>query len=169
MSHISTQKRMALCDFVTHINELAVSLEKQKGRNMKEEHEKLIEHIVSKFKEDPNGKMHKQVFAIFIEDAELRELISNILVKDLKFIDDIDSQLYRINLNGYSFTSFQDIRDKELAKELMEKIEYEKSLIDLELSKKILKEYPYTKWAARIGLFIAFALALKELYILLKK
>lgn len=90
---------------------------------MKEEHEKLIEDIISKFKEDPNGKMHKQVFAIFIEDAELRELISSILIKNLKFIDDVDNQLYRINLNGYSFTSFQDIRDKELAKELKEKLE----------------------------------------------
>ena len=48
-------------------------------------------------------------------------------------------------------------------------IEFEKSKIDLALSKKMLKEYPYTKWLARIGAFIGIVLGLKELGILLKK
>lgn len=49
-----------------------------------------------------------------------------------------------------------------------ERIEFEKSKIDLELAQKMLKEFPKTKQFARIGLFIAIVLALKELYILLK-
>jgi hypothetical protein len=43
-----------------------------------------------------------------------------------------------------------------------------KTNTDLELAEKTLKEFPKTKWFARIGLFIAIVLALKELYILLK-
>ena len=46
---------------------------------------------------------------------------------------------------------------------------WEKSKIDLELAQKMLKEFPKTKQFARIGLFIAIVLALKELYILLKQ
>ena len=48
-----------------------------------------------------------------------------------------------------------------------EKIEFEKSKIDLELAKKMLKEFPKTKWFARIGFIIAIVLMLKELYILI--
>ena len=43
-----------------------------------------------------------------------------------------------------------------------------KTNTDLELAEKTLKEFPKTKWFARIGLFIAIVLALKELYILIK-
>lgn len=42
----------------------------------------------------------------------------------------------------------------------------EKEETDLILAKKMLKEFPKTKWFARIGLLIAIGLALKELYIL---
>ena len=44
-----------------------------------------------------------------------------------------------------------------------------KSDTDLKLAEKTLKEFPKTKWLARIGLLIAIVLALKELYILLKQ
>ena len=49
-----------------------------------------------------------------------------------------------------------------------DRIEFEKSKIDLVLAKKMLKEYPYTKWFARIGAFIGILLGLKELGILIK-
>ena len=49
-----------------------------------------------------------------------------------------------------------------------DRIELRKNEIDLDLAEKMLKEFPKTKWFARIGLFIAIVLALKELYILLK-
>ncbi|MDI1304354.1 MAG: hypothetical protein PSX42_05840 [bacterium] len=44
-----------------------------------------------------------------------------------------------------------------------ERIEFEKSKIDLELSKKMLKEFPKTKWFARIGFVIAIILAVLEI------
>ena len=49
-----------------------------------------------------------------------------------------------------------------------ERIEFEKSKTDLMLAKKMLKEFPKTKLIARISIFIAVLLALKELYILVK-
>jgi predicted transcriptional regulator len=49
-----------------------------------------------------------------------------------------------------------------------ERIEFEKSKTDLILAKKMLKEFPKTKLIARISIFIAVLLALKELYILVK-
>lgn len=57
--------------------------------------------------------------------------------------------------------------EKQKAEE-KEIIEFEKSKVDLELAKKTLKEFPRTKWFARIGFVIAVVLALKELYMLLK-
>ncbi|WP_157687526.1 hypothetical protein [Pedobacter psychrophilus] len=42
-------------------------------------------------------------------------------------------------------------------------LDFEKSKTDLELAKKLLKEYPYTKWFARISLFIGIGLGLLEL------
>lgn len=48
------------------------------------------------------------------------------------------------------------ISEKEL-------LDFEKSKVDLELAKKMLKEYPYTKWFARIGFVIALILMLLEM------
>ena len=52
---------------------------------------------------------------------------------------------------------------EQFKKKEREDIEFEKTKIDLELSKKMLKEYPKTKWFARVGAFIGIVLALKEL------
>ena len=51
----------------------------------------------------------------------------------------------------------------EIKKTETELITFEKSKIDLELSKKMLEEYPYTKWFARIGFVIALILAVLEI------
>lgn len=48
-------------------------------------------------------------------------------------------------------------------------LELNKLKVDLQLAEETLKEFPKTKWFARIGFFIAIVLALKELYILIKK
>ena len=44
-----------------------------------------------------------------------------------------------------------------------EKIEFEKSKIDLDLASKMLKDYNVTKWIARVGFFIALMLAVLEI------
>jgi len=64
------------------------------------------------------------------------------------------------------FTEIETQTKIELAKQLeKEQIEFDKSKIDLELAKRMLKDFPKTKWQARIGITIAIVLALKELYI----
>ena len=44
-----------------------------------------------------------------------------------------------------------------------EALDFEKSKVDLELAKKVLKEQPYTKWFARSGFAIAIILAVLEI------
>ena len=53
--------------------------------------------------------------------------------------------------------------DKTLYNFKKESIEFEKSKIDLELAQKMLKEYPCTKWFARIGFVIEIVLAVLEI------
>jgi len=97
---------------------------------------------------------------LFIQNIDFLER-NSLIVED----DNRDS-IYSITEKGEEFLT-QIIEEHKYVAE-KERIEFEKSKIDLELSKKMLKEFPKTKWFARIGLFIAIVLALKELYILLK-
>jgi len=46
-------------------------------------------------------------------------------------------------------------------------LEREQKRIDISLSEKTLKEFPKTKWIARIGFIIGVVLVIKELYLLL--
>jgi len=73
-------------------------------------------------------------------------------------------------LNQGGFTKIEENRNFELEKKnKREKFEFEKGKVDLELSKKMLEEFPKTKWFARIGFIIGILLLLKELYILIWK
>ena len=73
-------------------------------------------------------------------------------------------------LNQGGFTKIEENRNFELEKKnKRENFEFEKAKIDLELAKKMLKEFPKTKWFARIGFIIGILLLLKELYILIWK
>ncbi|MGP1994297.1 hypothetical protein D9V96_020620 [Zobellia laminariae] len=65
----------------------------------------------------------------------------------------------RISENGGWIKHLESEKEKQ-------EFEFEKSRIDFDLAKKTLKEFPKTKWYARIGLIIAVVLALKELYTL---
>lgn len=124
---------------------------------MKEVHKNLIEDIISEFKKNENGKMYKDVLAVLIKDSELRDLISNFLVKDLNFVDDIDSQIFRLNSNGWSFVSFKDIESKALSEELKVNLEIELAKSNLEankLNKEIAKRNSESeKFNKRISIF----------------
>ena len=98
--------------------------------------------------------------SVFLKNIEFLE--SNSLVTE----DDNRDSIFSITDKGEKFLA-QIIEEHKYFDE-KERIEFEKSKIDLELAQKMLKEFPKTKWFARIGLFIAIVLALKELYILLK-
>lgn len=58
------------------------------------------------------------------------------------------------------------IKDRQRKKE-KEELEYEKTTVDLKLAKETLKEFPRTKWFARISLIISIILLIKEIYVLL--
>ncbi|MDO8317544.1 MAG: hypothetical protein Q7T12_08485, partial [Flavobacterium sp.] len=98
---------------------------------------------------------------VFLKNIEFLE--NNSLIIE----DDQRNCIYSITDKGEKFLTQIIEEHKYIAEK--ERIEFEKSKIDLELAQKMLKEFPKTKWFARIGFFIAIVLALKELYILLKQ
>jgi len=61
--------------------------------------------------------------------------------------------------------AYADQKDKKKK----ENLEIRKTKIDLELSEKMLKEYPKTKWFARIGFILAVALAVFEIIKFIKQ
>jgi hypothetical protein len=60
----------------------------------------------------------------------------------------------------------QDIEQSNSLKE-KDDLELRKTKADVELTELTLKEFPRTKWFARIGFIIAIVLLLKELYVLI--
>ena len=98
---------------------------------------------------------------VFIQNIDFLERNSLIIE------DDNRDSIYSITDKGEKF--LKDIIEEHKYIAEKERIEFEKSKIDLELAQKMLKEFPKTKQFAIIGLFIAIVLALKELYILLKQ
>jgi predicted transcriptional regulator len=79
----------------------------------------------------------------FIVEDKNRDSVYSITDKGNKCLDQINKEL-------------EYIAEKE-------RVEFEKSKIDLQLAQKMLKEYPYTKWFARISIFIALVLAILEI------
>ena len=76
---------------------------------------------------------------------------------------------FKLTKAGEEFISFAELeKESETIKE-RERIEFEKLKVDLVLAKEMLKEYPKTKWFARIGFIIGVLLLLKELYMLICK
>jgi hypothetical protein len=96
------------------------------------------------------------------------------VIKDLKNRKLIDTELYSPSVSSESnFVMLNASPKPEKCKILLFGHEYlfnlNKTNTDLQLAEKTLKEFPKTKWFARIGLLIAIVLALKELYILIRK
>ena len=98
---------------------------------------------------------------VFLKNIDFLER-NSLIVED----NNRDS-IYSITEKGKRFLN--QIIEEEKHIEEKERIEFEKSKIDLNQEQKMLKEYPYTKWLARIGAFIGIVLGLKELGILIKK
>ena len=92
---------------------------------------------------------------VFLKNIEFLERNSLIIE------DDNRDSIYSITDKGEKFL-IQIIEEHKYIAE-KERIEFEKSKIDLDLAQKMLKEYPYTKWFARIGFLIAVVLAVLEI------
>jgi hypothetical protein len=82
-------------------------------------------------------------------------------------IDITQNGLYILKIDGYKkyLDTLQQQSDHD---NYVKNLEIEKTVTDLKLAKKMLKEYPYTKWFARIGFAIAIGLGLLELIRFLK-
>ena len=75
--------------------------------------------------------------------------------------DDNRDSIYSITDKGEKL--LKDIIEEHKYIAEKERIEFEKSKIDLELAQKMLKEFPKTKWFARIAIFISVCLGFLEL------
>lgn len=84
-------------------------------------------------------------------------LVRNSLIVE----DDNRDSIYSITDKGEEFLKQIIEEHKYIAEK--ERIEFEKSKIDLDLAQKMLKEYPYTKLFARISILIAVVLAILEI------
>lgn len=124
---------------------------------MKEEHKKLIEEIIAKFKLT-DGYMHINTFVqLFNGDSKLRIAISRILIKDLYLLENVGTHGFRITSHGWNFTSFNDWDKIETKKSEKEKIELENLLTNTNLNKWFLK----TKW---LPLLLSLAAIVASIY-----
>ena len=127
-----------------------------------------LEYKILKYlSENNNGNF------IDISEIESDKMFLKSVIKDLKNKGLIDTQKYPPTIpSNTGYITIIDSAKPEKCKMLLFGHEYlfnlNKTNTDLELAEKTLKEFPKTKWFARIGLFIAIVLALKELYILIK-
>jgi len=111
-----------------------------------------------------------------LNDAQITDLILKINTHDAEIADiEFGKNNTIINSNGCTqdflnqggFTAIY--KQQELKKEKeFKNIELKKATVALELTKKLLKEFPQTKLFARIALIIATLLAVKELYLWLR-
>ncbi len=130
---------------------------------MKKEHKEIAEKIIDELKKSKNGIISKTSMSRFSNDRLVLSSITKSLLEDFKIINEYGKHNFRINDKGWNFTSFSDLEKELVDVKKKSDIEFKKSVIDLELAEKMLKEYPKTKWFARIGFIIAVVLVLKEL------
>lgn len=113
------------------------------------------QNIVNLRDQDINREIEKYFDrTVFIQNIDLLER-NSLIVED----DNRDS-IYSITEKGEEFLKQIIEEHKYIAEK--ERIEFEKSKLDLDLARKMLKEYPYTKWFARVSIFIAIVLAILE-------
>lgn len=113
------------------------------------------QNIVNLRDQDINREIEKYFDrTVFIQNIDLLER-NSLIVED----DNRDS-IYSITEKGEEFLKQIIEEHKYLAEK--ERIEFEKSKLDLDLARKMLKEYPYTKWFARVSILIALVLAVLE-------
>jgi uncharacterized protein YjhX (UPF0386 family) len=117
---------------------------------MKEEHKKIIEEIMFKFKNTKDGLMYRESFVeLFNNDSALMVVIVNIILKDLNLIDSLNGNAYRLTQNGWDFTSFSEI---EIKKKNSENIQSE-------IERLTLKKLKYEQLPAKFWWLIIIIMA----------
>jgi len=130
---------------------------------MNPKHNKLAEEVIDFFKKSEKAKLIPgRDLLHLLNENNIAEKVIIPLEKDFKLIESSGKNAFRLTDKGWKFTTFTDLM-KELEEEKKQKqIEFEKTKVDLKLAEKMLKEYPKTKWFARIGFFIGLCLAILE-------
>ena len=118
---------------------------------MNNEQKKKAEDIINFIKENNNKVFKNTLLNSFDFDPIDRVFILRTLKEELNLIR-IDGELYSLTKNGFSFVSFAEIEKQEQLKSEKDKIEFEKTKVDLKLNKWLLK----TKWLPHFIAFISF-------------
>ena len=121
---------------------------------MNNEQKKKAEDIINFIKENNNKVFKNTLLNSFDFDPIDRVFILRTLKEELNLIR-IDGELYSLTKNGFSFVSFAEIEKQEQLKAEKDKIEFEKTKVDLKLNKWLLK----TKWLPHFIAFISFIFA----------
>ena len=121
---------------------------------MNNEQKKKAEDIINFIKENNNKVFKNTLLNSFDFDPIDRVFILRTLKEELNLIR-IDGELYSFTKNGFSFVSFAEIEKQEQLKSEKDKIEFEKTKVDLKLNKWLLK----TKWLPHFIAFISFIFA----------
>ena len=119
----------------------------------------LISHFI-----DSNGKEFGliKIAQRFASKMKSQKLIS--INGDFANIEELGEKIYESG-GWIKYLTEKEKTETQNTKNLKfkEDLDLEKTQIDLELAKRMLKEYPKTKWFARIAFIIAVFLGLKEL------
>ncbi|GGG44718.1 hypothetical protein [Bizionia arctica] len=130
---------------------------------MEEEINKILNKVKTEFEFSPESRYN------FDSDIEFNKYKKALVHLKTKGFIKIERNRYVISelgmdiidLGGWSkyqnFLMQEKINEKDI-----KQIEFEKSKVDLELAKKMLKEYPKTKLIARISIIIGICLAILE-------
>ena len=129
----------------------------------------LREHLVF-FKQNIVDLNNTEIYVEIEKYFDRTEFVKNIdFLERNTLITENDNRdsIYSITEKGNNVLN-DIIKELEYESE-KERIEFEKSKTDLKLAKETLKEFPKTKWFARIGFFISILLLAKEIYTLLNR
>jgi hypothetical protein len=129
---------------------------------------KTLEYKILRFLSEKNNGRFLDVAEIDLDTEFLKSVLSDLKNRELILTEKYFGTPYKGSEVGMT-KSDKPEKCKIKLKGLEYLVALEKTEVDFELAKQTLKEFPTTKWFARIGLFIAITLALKDLYILLTK
>ena len=137
LSHISTQLRMALCDFVTHIYKLPYSLENRNAEQnilkLMTNPEKLNAILYLLLNEVRNSKTNPKLTFEFIcrnvceveEDWEIRFLMDTLVSDEYIFINPLVVELPKITPKGIKFIQIGGYKNEVEIRDLDKKIKVE--------------------------------------------
>ena len=136
---------------------------------MNNEQKVIATKIITQLKQSKNGLISANSNSFFTDNKLIFNVVIDLLINEYGLLSKYQKSDFKLTKAGFEFTSFDELAKEDKKRKERERIEFEKSKVELELNKETLKEFPRTKWFARIGFFIAVLLLLKELYMLIYK